>query len=122
MYRHLPASISAIALSVLILASSAAHGAAVDEFDAAAARHFFNEHGCNACHALDEQRIGPSYRAVSARYRSSVGSEVEDVLVHKVLHGGAGAWGYVPMVSNPRVPPAAARAAVRWILTLDPTP
>lgn len=101
-------------------AGPVAAGEVVPVFDAAAARQFFNARGCNACHALDEQRLAPPFRAIAARYRETTagdgGRALEDALVRKVLEGGAGAWGLVPMISNPRLPPAEARAAVRWIL------
>lgn len=98
-------------------------------FDAAAAKHFFNARGCNACHAVDEPRLAPPFRAVAVRYRAAIeggtgapAAAIEEALVEKVLKGGAGAWGFVPMVSNPRLPATEARAAVRWILALEAAP
>ncbi len=38
------------------------------ELDAASAKALFNLRGCNVCHEVKEQRIGPSYLAVSQRY------------------------------------------------------
>jgi cytochrome c len=83
----------------------------------AEAKQLFNTAGCNACHAVDEMRIGPPYRAVALRYAGAP-SENVDWLATKILVGGAGSWGSIPMVSNPRLSARDARAAARWILAL----
>ena len=40
----------------------------------------------------------------------------EDKLVQKVMKGGAGVWGPVPMPANPQVSEAEARSLVKWVL------
>ena len=87
-------------------------------FNEKTARAFFNAHNCNACHEVDEQRIGPAYRDVAIRYEDSSTDRV-DWLAQKIIHGGAGSWGFVPMVTNPDISPEEARAISRWILALD---
>lgn len=54
------------------------------------------EKNCFTCHAWDKKLVGPAYNNVRARYSAS------DVpqLVNKVLNGGSGAWGAVPMPAN----------------------
>lgn len=84
---------------------------------AAEARQFFSQHHCNACHEVDEARIGPPYRAIAAVYPDASESTIEK-LGTKIVQGGAGAWGVVPMPSNPEVTPRDARRATRWILGL----
>src|SRR3954466_15408781 len=74
----------------------------------ARAKSFFNDKGCNACHATDELRIGPAYRSVAQLYAAHPEEAVERLSL-KIRHGGAGAWGSMPMVSNPRVTDAEAR-------------
>ncbi|TJY59520.1 c-type cytochrome [Sinimarinibacterium sp. CAU 1509] len=88
------------------------------EFDDASAKKFFNDRGCNACHGPDEQRIGPPYKVVSIRYAAEPLADRVESLSMKIRHGGSGAWGIVPMPSNPRVTPQEAEAIVRWILKL----
>jgi cytochrome c len=87
----------------------------------AEAKKFFSARSCNACHAVDEARIGPAFRAVALRYRDASPTTV-DWLATKIVEGGAGAWGNVPMVSNPAISPDDARAIARWILSLGPEP
>ncbi len=82
------------------------------------ARAFFNTHSCNACHEVDELRIGPAYRDVAMRYADERDTRL-DWLAQKIIHGGAGSWGNVPMVTNSNVTPDEARAIAIWILSLD---
>jgi cytochrome c len=87
------------------------------------ARALFEEQYCNACHEVDETRLGPAFRTVGLRYReASPGAGAEGWLAAKIVTGGAGAWGNVPMVSYPRLPPEDARALARWILGLGKKP
>ena len=69
---------------------------------------------CMACHAVANKLVGPSYKDVAAKYDGQKGAE--DKLVQKVLKGGAGAWGPVPMPANPQVSEAEARSLVKWVL------
>jgi cytochrome c len=73
---------------------------------------------CNACHELDRVLLGPSWRAIAARHKAN-SSVMIDVLAQKIIEGGGGNWGVVPMVPNEHVAPDEARTIVRWILDLD---
>lgn len=89
----------------------------------AQAKTLFNERGCNACHAVDEQRIGPPFRIVALRYAGDYAKDPDALtsrLAQKVRFGGAGAWGYIPMVANPTVSADEAQTIARWILGLKP--
>ncbi len=72
---------------------------------------------CDECHALKEARIGPPFAAVAARYGAE-GDAAVNRLALKIINGGAGNWGTIPMVSNERISMADARAIARWILAL----
>jgi len=72
---------------------------------------------CDECHALKEARIGPPFLAVAARYANNRDAAVNRLAL-KIINGGAGNWGTVPMVPNERVSMADARAIARWILAL----
>jgi cytochrome c551/c552 len=74
---------------------------------------------CNACHDAKAALIGPPYVAIAARHRGS-GDEAVEVLARKILLGGGGSWGLVPMVPNEHVTLAEARAMARWILEVQP--
>lgn len=71
---------------------------------------------CMACHAVGNKVVGPSYKDVAAKYAGDAGAE--DRLTQKVLKGGAGAWGPVPMPANTQVSEAEARSLVKWVLSL----
>lgn len=74
---------------------------------------------CDECHAIEEVRIGPPFVAVALRY-SAEGPAAEERLARKIINGGAGNWGNIPMVANERVSLEDARAIARWILSLAP--
>jgi cytochrome c len=78
-----------------------------------------DRHRCNACHDLDKVLIGPPLRAIAARYQNEAVA-MTDVLARKILLGGGGNWGVVPMVPNEHVGEADARALAAWILTQKP--
>ena len=70
---------------------------------------------CMACHAVATKVIGPSYKDVAAKYAGQ--SDAVAKLSQKVLKGGSGVWGAVPMPANPQVSEAEAKQLVQWILT-----
>jgi cytochrome c len=69
---------------------------------------------CLACHAVSTKLVGPAYKDVAAKYAGQKG--VEDKLVAKVIKGGSGAWGAIPMPANPQVSDAEAHTLVKWVL------
>lgn len=75
------------------------------------------ERRCYACHAMTQNLLGPSYQAIAARHAVRKDVMVE-VLAEKIIVGGAGNWGVVPMVPNEQVTLDEARIIARWILTL----
>ena len=70
---------------------------------------------CMACHAVANKVVGPAYKDVAAKYAGQ--KDAEDKLTQKVLKGGSGVWGAVPMPANAQVSEAEARTLVKWILT-----
>ena len=70
---------------------------------------------CMACHAIDKKLVGPSYKDVAAKYAGQ--KDAVDKLALKVVKGGSGSWGAVPMPANPQVTEAEAKQLVGWILT-----
>ena len=71
---------------------------------------------CMACHAVANKVIGPSYKDVAAKYSGQPDAVAK--LSQKVLKGGSGVWGAVPMPANPQVSEAEAKQLVQWILTI----
>jgi len=71
---------------------------------------------CTGCHAIDKKVIGPAYQDVAQKYENT--PAVIDTLVNKVLKGGQGNWGTIPMAPHPNVPEADAREMVKYIMSL----
>ena len=70
---------------------------------------------CLACHSVDKKVVGPSYKEVAAKYASD--NDAVQKLTQKVVKGGVGVWGQIPMPANPQVSEAEAKQLVQWILT-----
>jgi len=71
---------------------------------------------CMACHAIDKKVVGPAYKDVAKKYAGD--AKAADVLAAKVIKGGAGVWGPVPMPANAQVNEAEAKKLVAWVLSL----
>ncbi len=69
---------------------------------------------CATCHKLDDKLVGPSFREIAARYTE----KDIDMLAGKVIKGGAGNWGQVPMSAHPQLTEADAKTIVKYILLL----
>jgi len=93
-----------------VLAASAATTA-----HAADGQELARKYACTSCHQMDRKVVGPAYKEVAARY----GEGDKGMLVEKVLKGGAGNWGQIPMPPHQgRVPEEDVGAIVDWILSL----
>lgn len=71
---------------------------------------------CMACHAVDKKLVGPAYKDVAAKYASDKGAV--DKLATKILKGGSGVWGAVPMPANTQVNEAEAKKLAAWVLSI----
>ena len=69
---------------------------------------------CMACHAVDKKLVGPSYKDVGVKYAGQ--KDAVDKLTAKVMKGGSGVWGPVPMPANAQVNADEAKKLVNWIL------
>lgn len=96
----------ALALSASLLAAPGAR----------ASPELAQQKTCMACHAVDRKVVGPSYKDVAAKYAGQ--RDAITLLADKIVKGGAGVWGPVPMPANPKVSAAEARQLATWILSL----
>ncbi|WCN00432.1 c-type cytochrome [Acidovorax sp. GBBC 1281] len=71
---------------------------------------------CMACHAVDKKLVGPSYKDVAAKYAGQ--KDAVDKLAAKIMKGGSGVWGPVPMPANAQVNDADAKKLAAWVLSL----
>lgn len=72
------------------------------------------ESDCFACHKEHEKLVGPAYAAVAKKY----GEKDIPLLVGKILAGGSGIWGDIPMTPHPGMEESDAEAMVRYILSI----
>jgi cytochrome c len=70
---------------------------------------------CMACHAIDRKLVGPSYKDVAAKYAGQ--PQAAALLAEKIMKGGTGVWGPVPMPANPKVSQAEALKLAQWVLS-----
>ena len=71
---------------------------------------------CTACHAVDKKLVGPSYKDVAAKYASD--GEAVAKLSAKIIKGGVGNWGLIPMPANPQVSQADADTLAKWVMSI----
>ena len=76
----------------------------------------FRKSNCLACHAVDQKRLGPSLKEIATKYAGD--ASAPDMLAKKILEGGSGNWGQLPMPPQPQVSEADAKALVSYILSL----
>lgn len=71
---------------------------------------------CMACHAAEKKLVGPSYKDVASKYAGQ--SDAVNKLAAKIVKGGSGVWGPVPMPANNQVSEADAQKLAQWVLSL----
>lgn len=69
---------------------------------------------CLACHQEKTKLVGPSYEEVAKKYKEA------DIphLVTKIIDGGSGVWGEIPMPPHATLAHDDAEAMVKYILTI----
>jgi cytochrome c len=72
--------------------------------------------GCLSCHAVADKVNGPAYREIANKY-AGTSDTIVGHLAKKILSGGYGVWGEIPMPAQP-VEEADAQAMVKYILLL----
>ena len=97
--------------TLMIMAAMAALSAPVLADEALA-----KSKNCMACHAAERKLVGPSYKSVAQKYAGD--AKAADMLAIKIVKGGAGVWGAIPMPANPQVSEADAKRLVAWVLSM----
>ncbi len=91
---------------------------AVDHPDYAPGLALVEKSDCLSCHKVNEISTGPSYVAIAEKYENS--PENVTLLSDKILKGGQGIWGQVPMLAHPTLTKSEAETMVKYILLLKP--
>ncbi len=71
---------------------------------------------CATCHKETEKVIGPSFKEVAAKYPNT--PENVSMLADKIIKGGSGNWGEVPMAPHAAISKSDAEEMVKSILTV----
>ena len=72
---------------------------------------------CKTCHHATNKIIGPSHTDVAKKYEFTVGNV--SYLAGKIMQGGTGVWGEIPMTAHPDISKADAEKMAMYVLSLD---
>lgn len=87
--------------------------------DDAKAAVLAKQNACLGCHAVDKKIVGPGFQAVAKKYANDPGATA--FLKNKIIKGGSGSWGVVPMPANAKLSDANASLLASWILRGAPS-
>lgn len=79
-------------------------------------KQLISKSDCLTCHQVQVKVVGPAYSAVAEKYTTT--EENINKLSEKILKGGSGVWGPIPMTPHPNIPTADAKKMVKYILSL----
>ena len=99
-----------IAAAAGLVMASGAHAA-----DAEKAKALAQSKNCLACHAIDKKLVGPAFTEVAKKYKGDAGASAN--LTNKIIKGGGGVWGTIPMPPNP-VSQEDSKLLADWILSM----
>jgi cytochrome c len=91
-----------------VAAGAAAGPSAATQAAVALAR----QHNCLACHGVDNKVVGPGLREVARKYAGR--TDAMAYLKDKILKGGQGVWGAIPMPAQ-TLSDADAKAIAQWL-------
>lgn len=74
-----------------------------------------SENGCIACHNKDARTVGPSYKEIASKYPNT--PENVQILADKIIKGGVGVWGEVPMPAHPQLGEENAKLIATYLLS-----
>ncbi len=100
----------------LLAATFTAFAALAASTSAMADLKLATDKNCMACHAVDKKVVGPGYKDIATKYASQ--KDAVDMLAGKILKGGAGVWGPIPMPANAQVSAAESKVLATWVMSL----
>jgi cytochrome c len=74
------------------------------------------KYGCSNCHSIDQRAVGPKWQDVANKYKGDPGASAH--LATKIVKGGSGVWGVIPMPDNPKISESEVNELVTFILGL----
>ena len=71
---------------------------------------------CMACHSMENKMVGPAYVAIAQMYPMTDANVA--LLAQKIISGGSGKWGQIPMSPHPSVSSPDAKKMAKYVLSL----
>jgi len=72
---------------------------------------------CKTCHHPTNKIVGPAHMDVAKKYEFTKANV--NMLAEKIIKGGSGNWGDVPMTAHPDLSKADAEKMAMYVLSLD---
>ncbi|WP_339722496.1 family 16 glycoside hydrolase [uncultured Paraglaciecola sp.] len=76
-----------------------------------------NNSDCVGCHNAEVKTVGPSYQAIAQRYAFLSGAR--EMLSQKIIQGGTGRWGQIPMTPHSQLSESDAGLMLDYIFSLN---
>lgn len=76
-----------------------------------------SKNDCLTCHQISGTGTGPAYQDVANKYMGADDATIS-ALAQKVIKGGSGVWGTVPMTPHPDLSVDDAKQMIKYILLL----
>ena len=96
--------------------SAAPAAAATASAGSAKGEQLIGKSDCLTCHKVDAKIVGPAYVDVAKKYEAT-DANIE-MLAGKIISGGSGSWGEIPMAPHPAITTDDAKEMVKYILAL----
>ena len=74
------------------------------------------KYNCMGCHSIEKKVVGPAWNDVAKKYKGDAGAR--DKLITKVMKGGKGVWGPMPMPGSPKMSQEESAVLVDFVLGL----
>lgn len=74
------------------------------------------KNNCIACHTIEKKLIGPAWQVIAYKYKGDAGAT--EKLSTRIVKGGVGVFGPIPMPANSKMTEADIREVVTFILGL----
>jgi cytochrome c len=86
------AIITAVTFGLVSLASTGVYAGGSD---------IAKKNNCLVCHDLDKKKMGPSFNAISEKYKGNAGAR--ERIINSFKEGSVGVWGKMPMPAQKKV-------------------
>ena len=81
------------------------------------AQALVDQSDCKTCHHPTNKIVGPAHGEVAKKYEFTQANVTQ--LANKIIQGGQGVWGEIPMTAHPDLSSADAEKMAMYVLSLD---